>query len=276
MGTRIPPDSPLAHFAALLAGWAAQAKDGASVAEPWFGKAAAAEPDNVLYAYLHAQALAGGSISSFKPAISLETTENDQVFVQLHRAQLHLDPPNLRLLNDKVALHRLLAAVDPPPAKPFWPRGFILPGDRTQAEAAETQDNMDAATGTVANSKASAPRWVLKHRASMGGLGVIVHSSVADITQERPETASEKAEEESLLQTYVYPPVLVEGRKFSLRTFLVIYFDPKGGEPVGYVAHKGLALLAPKLWESDHLWPATVTCTSQTNRPLKCLPPRRI
>eukprot|EP00747_Dinoflagellata_sp_TGD_P113086 gnl/TRDRNA2_/TRDRNA2_171630_c0_seq5.p1 gnl/TRDRNA2_/TRDRNA2_171630_c0~~gnl/TRDRNA2_/TRDRNA2_171630_c0_seq5.p1 ORF type:complete len:406 (-),score=73.10 gnl/TRDRNA2_/TRDRNA2_171630_c0_seq5:361-1548(-) len=210
------PEGPFRHFAALLAGGATQAKAGASAAAGWFAIAAAAEPENILYAYLHAQAVNGGCPVLFEPPSGCpvaalcrpsEAQENltaftlalecDELFVQLHRAQNHLDAPSLRQVNDKVELHRLLAASN----AAFWPRGFVLPGERAVAEEAEASDDFRSCGGEFA------PRWVCKRRNAMGGLGVTVHVSVAAAASSSSTTSSadresEKAQhqEESLLQ----------------------------------------------------------------------------
>jgi len=242
---RLSPDSNLAHFAALLAGGAAQARDGAKAAAPWFERALALQPANLLYTYLFAQAAVGEHWSAFCSnhlALPDAAEEDcDELFVHLQRAQHHLDAPTLRTLNDKVELHRLLVGAS------FWPEGYILPHQRAHAEAAESA----AGGGTR-----GAARWVRKCRAGMGGLGVVAHATASDAVREAMVARRsvdgkecEEEEEESLLQTYVYPPVLLDGRKFSLRVFLVIYLGSPAGEPIGFMAQKGLALLAPRPWE---------------------------
>jgi len=67
----------------------------------------------------------------------------------------------------------------------------------------------------------------------------------------RPSGAEdgEQQAEESLLQAYVQPAVLLEGRRFSLRAFLVLYAGASADAGlVGYAAREALALLAPVPW----------------------------
>ena len=243
---RVPAGHPLSHFAHLLAGWAATARDGPGAAEAFFARALAAEPGNPLYAYLQSYA-ASGPLGAFpagcrglrEPA----AMDDDQLFVRLQRAQHHLDSPGLLVLNDKVSLHRLLSAH----GACFWPAGFVLPAERGPALEAEAA--VPASGAGYASSGHQAPCWVHKRRAGMGGLGVAVCTSAADV-------AAGDAEEESLLQEYVWPPVLLSAagpsgprHRFSLRVFLVLYLG--GGGLAGYMAREGLALMAPRPWPPE-------------------------
>lgn len=287
------PEGPFAHFAALLVGGAVQARDGPAAAAPHYEAAMRAEPECLLYRYLAAQAVGGQGLPPFcataaaqLPGADGEEQEEERLLRQLHRAQHHLDAPSLWRLNDKVELHRLITANrgtgEGAPPSSFWPPSFVLPGERAAAEEVELCLHSRAAKTTSAQAEDGAsgpiaPRWVRKQPGGMGGLGVTVHATVADALSAKSlggtggGAAAKSAlglgdaadREEWLLQRYIEPPVLVRGRRFSLRLFLVLYLGHPLTEPVAYLAREGLMLSAAKPYTADV---AADRCSHITNQ----------
>ena len=145
-----------------------------------------------------------------------------------------LDAPQWLRVDDKISLHRLMRN-----EAEFWPRGFLLPEEWDQYLAWDQPEERGEAS-------AASPQWVLKEAAGWGGFGNTFFDtapSLSEIMASRslPLTASTNDETETtvLCQEYVSPPMLLDGRKFSVRVYLILL-----GKEDMYLSSHGLVKLA--------------------------------
>lgn len=104
--------------------------------------------------------------------------------------------------DNKIRLHRLL---DGDGGADFWPEGYILP-------------EQGAAVAAVATAQAG--QWVLKEASGWGGHGNrFVTLGASEYEDEN--AAADLVSQEGLLQRYVEPQTLLNGRKFSLRLYVL-------------------------------------------------------
>lgn len=143
------------------------------------------------------------------------------------------DDPSLRLLDDKVQLHRILSK-HADRTKSFWPPGMVLSTATTAAEVHETL------YGRGADSL-----YFLKERSGYGSHGnrILSGSEVNVISQ---EVMGSMDDSERLLQAMVNPPMLVHGRKFSLRIYVIFFSTAEV-----YLSSSGLLKLAALEYASD-------------------------
>jgi hypothetical protein len=136
-----------------------------------------------------------------------------------------LDDPALILLDDKIHLHNLLS--DSSNADKFWPTGRVLPFSKLSSQTLPDD-------GT----------WICKKSAGYGSHGNIILSSSSIPNLEQTPF---RPNEDVLLQKMVEPPLLIDGRKFSLRVYAV-YFgaNDSGVVPTTdvYLSKEGLVKLA--------------------------------
>lgn len=180
------------------------------------------------------------------------------------------DDPGLIILDDKVLLHSVVTNNDSASsvdarrgrATPssslagrasslvdsFWPRGYILPKewDALVAECNVSVGGEEQTTGK---------KWMLKERSGYGSHG----NSIASESELMTMYDSEQLAESILCQQIVEPPLLIGGRKFSLRIY-VIYF-PSGNllsehgekslDAEIYVSKEGLVKYASALYVDE-------------------------
>ena len=112
------------------------------------------------------------------------------------------DDPLLVHLDDKVFLHTLLSSSDA--TRAFWPEGELV-----------SREDLSAAVTT----NTSSPLWIAKSRSGYGSHGNrllrLEHCSTFDV--QRQATSDDTL----LLQRVIHPPCLLNGRKFSLRVYVV-------------------------------------------------------
>ena len=104
--------------------------------------------------------------------------------------------------DNKIWLHRLLDGGD---GAGFWPEGYILPEQAAEVAAVAT---------------AQAGRWVLKEASGWGGHGNRF-VTLGRSEYEGENAAGDLMSQEGLLQRYVEPQTLLNGRKFSLRIYVL-------------------------------------------------------
>lgn len=115
------------------------------------------------------------------------------------------DAPQWRMVGSKVGLHALLAAnADSDGGVACWPESYALPREAAAARMAAAAD--------------PSARWILKDAASSGGAGLRLLGSVAVASG---GDLMPKGAHEALLQRYVGNPLLIAGRKFSVRLYVV-------------------------------------------------------
>lgn len=133
--------------------------------------------------------------------------------------QSPLDDPLLLNLDDKVKLHQLLARVD----SLFWPTGFIVP------------DELDAFR-QHARGSGNTKDWILKSRAGYGSHGnqILTGNEIKSYTESM---------EPCLCQQLVDPPLLLDGRKFSMRVYVYYFTDG-----CVYLSDLGLVKLASEVY----------------------------
>jgi len=150
------------------------------------------------------------------------------------------DDPDLINLDDKVRLHSIIHEYEA-----FCPFGYVLPlqKDAMAREWANKVDIDDLA-------------WVLKDRAGYGSHGNIIATTTEVLSMYDSSKSANEQEESKLCQRIVHPPMLLNGRKFSLRVY-VVYFP--GGDALTsrgkqtqsaevYVSTEGLVKFASELY----------------------------
>ena len=163
-----------------------------------------------------------GTIDSFRGDFRAYSSVNNSPF----------DDPGLIRLDDKILLHRMLVESDEG-RRGFWPRGYVLP------------DEMD---GFLERESGRADAgWILKERSGYGSNGNAL-TTTEDVASRPPYGPL-------LCQSLVEPPALLNGRKFSLRVY-VIYFPSgtRGRESVGaqvFLSNEGLVKLAMSDYRQD-------------------------
>ena len=152
----------------------------------------------------------------YRPTNSVSETAGNPTFLDLIKInQSPNDDPSLIQLDDKVNLHKLLQNDNSSKTASFWPRGIILPAEHKKLQNLNADDGL----------------WICKQRAGYGSHGnqiVTTKEVVTLITRE-----------ECLLQQMVDPPLLLEGRKFSLRIYVVSF-----GDTGLFISTRGLVKLA--------------------------------
>ncbi|KAL7576012.1 hypothetical protein ACA910_000799 [Epithemia clementina (nom. ined.)] len=161
----------------------------------------------------------GGSVLG-RWIISLESGEGPTCPQECSAVELALtnigpfDDPLLFSLDDKISLHRLLEGFS------FWPHGLVLPDDSWKLQ-------------TIPNDCF----WMKKRRSGYGSHGneIVRNSQVSSLS------------DVALLQKLIDPSFLLDGRKFSIRVY-VVYFLPLSNGAISdiFIPHDGLVKLAAK------------------------------
>lgn len=123
------------------------------------------------------------------------------------------DDPGLINLDDKIRLHSILSGSSPD-GFDFWPEGYILP-DEYYCFRSDNENDVDL-------------RWMLKERNGYGSHG----NEIASTDKVLSMHGYGECVDPILCQRIIDPTLLIDGRKFSLRIY-VVYF-PRGVLP-GYI-----------------------------------------
>jgi len=148
-------------------------------------------------------------------------------FSFLDLAAINLSPfddHRLLHLDDKVLLHKLLK---PPISEQFWPFGAVYGSCADSSQFTET--------GGL---------WIQKRRSGYGSHG----NRVITVDEAAILAATKNANPDSIIQQMVDPPLLLEGRKFSLRIYVVVFPNSISGTSKGvddvFISKHGLIKLA--------------------------------
>jgi hypothetical protein len=170
----------------------------------------------LLYRWIYASLRQPGRVRS-----TAELQEDP--FIELLKINLcPFDDGLLVRLDDKIHLHELLTTgKGSSNTRDFWPEGYILPQEKTQLHA-------------VANNYSPTDSfWISKQRAGYGSHG----NQLLTMQQALQKVGTD--DDDYLLQRMIEPALLLDGRKFSLRVY-VIYFSP---DEV-YLSSEGLVKMA--------------------------------
>mmetsp|Transcript_83162 Transcript_83162/g.269226 ORF Transcript_83162/g.269226 Transcript_83162/m.269226 type:complete len:620 (+) Transcript_83162:14-1873(+) len=145
-----------------------------------------------------------------------------------------LDAPQWALLEDKVELHRLLSSVDDQ-SRLHWPQTFVLPFESERAA-----DCISALSGT------SHSAWWSKAANGHGGhenkFLASPEEAMSFVRQGRQPDCEVLESREFLLQRDVSNCMLVDGRRFTLRLYLVVVEGPSRSR--AFLAREGLVFRA--------------------------------
>lgn len=153
------------------------------------------------------------------------------------------DDPLLICLDDKVLLHEFLAQSPAIKTLHFWPEGMIV----SKSALLSSSPNETSSSRAL---------WMIKHRAGYGSHG----SSLLRVSEERvlafqqkQSTSKQKQrsdgndDERVLMQRMVDPPLLINGCKFSIRVYVVLFaqhFVDAAIAPAVYISTEGLVKIA--------------------------------
>jgi tetratricopeptide (TPR) repeat protein len=190
--------------------------------------------------------------------INHPTRINDPLVALLKLNLCAFDDPSLVLLDDKVHLHRILSKYGER-TKAFWPSGTILSkASMTTVDIKEMFNQGDDSDSL----------YFLKERSGYGSHGnrILSRAQVDEMIMEwqqqehqQPVMGSTKDDREKLLQTMVQSPLLILGRKFSLRIYVIFFSTCEV-----YISSSGLVKLASLEFEQDD---STSTSTRLTLDP---------
>eukprot|EP00978_Attheya_sp_CCMP212_P013317 scaffold33443_cov54-Attheya_sp.AAC.1 len=196
------------------------------------------------------------------------------------------DDPGLLYLDDKVLLHRLLTTTkkesssspfvvvenhddDAVSVDSFWPTSYILPEDvvHFQQHATAVEDSTLSKRQQQQQQQESVSKpWILKERAGYGSHGnsLATTEDVIRYCDDKNSSLLWNKEEELLCQTVIDPPLLIDGRKCSLRVYVIYFLDEKNdtstmttnsqSSPAGcsiYLCNEGLVKLAALPYNSS-------------------------
>ncbi|KAL9191316.1 hypothetical protein ACHAXT_001022, partial [Thalassiosira profunda] len=134
-------------------------------------------------------------------------TEGDDAYLSFAKCNNSpFDDPNLVNLDDKILLHSFVVE-HCSDCNAFWPRGYILPNEMNVFLAACEKDAKNENL------------WMLKERSGYGSHGNSVASSKEVISMH----SANRFDDCILCQRIVDPPMLIDGRKFSLRVYAVYF-----------------------------------------------------
>lgn len=137
------------------------------------------------------------------------------------------DDPMLIHLDDKVLLHELLSSKKSGVLS--WPKGYVFPDDENSFKRNESHSS-------------KATYWMLKQRAGYGSHGNQILSTEAAITT--ASSAALKYDEKMLCQKLIEPILCKDGRKFSLRVYVIYFPSDKKANSSVYLSSTGLMKLA--------------------------------
>lgn len=154
------------------------------------------------------------------------TLDAKDLFMELIRINTSpLDDPGLLRLDDKIELHKLLTtttkSIEQFSSSEYWPKSLVLPTDSAEFDEKKCNDSQ---------------LWISKSSAGYGSHGNQILSS-ANVRKRLDDDSIET--ESYLLQRMVDPLMLLEGYKFSLRIYVVLFSSEEA-----YISSKGLVKLA--------------------------------
>ncbi len=191
----------------------------------------AAESENAspVYAWFFAVASVS-NCNIFKGGVS--SLDNETLLLIASINQSPFDDPGLINLDDKIMLHDLLS--DSGNGSEQWPPGFVLPRD----EAAM----MEFSKNTLET------RWIMKERAGYGSHGnkIVEFHGIKSYLERRQN------DKPILCQRLIEPSMLYNGRKFSIRVY-VVYIERSLQTDCSnvFLLKQGLAKLAESVYESS-------------------------
>ena len=153
-----------------------------------------------------------------------------------------LDDPLLIHMDDKVLLHRLLTQTPEVlnMTHHFWPEGFVWSGlDEDDAFIQQLRDKDNVLV-----------KFIIKNRAGYGSHGNTIVNNLHEVTELMPaalKTATiNRFDSEKLIQRVVEPALLLQGHKFSLRVYVILF-----GPDEAYISDQGLVKLAAETVSDD-------------------------
>lgn len=189
--------------------------------------------EHPLYVWLHestrlhsTQLEPSTQVSGQSKDVKSTKSSNDAFLALMKINQSPWDDPFLLQLDDKVLLHRLLSMGKYDTSK-FWPKGYVVPTDKEHLINIKGEHNIPVT---------SDQKWIAKARAGYGSHGNQIMT--LQEAMKKADTATVQ-NDEFLLQELIDPTLLIDGRKFSLRLY-VIYFTPEDF----YLSNQGLVKLA--------------------------------
>ena len=142
---------------------------------------------------------------------------NGKIFMNFAAVNtLPFDDSDLIYLDNKVFLHSFLKG---PAARTFWPTSYVMP---------RCFDTFQRETTLLPKDGEGLPeetQWILKDPAGYGSHGcrVVTTNDVVSMYQNNGSPEQQPHDDVVLCQKMVEPPMLFDGRKFSLRIY-VVYF----------------------------------------------------
>ena len=158
-------------------------------------------------------------------------------FTYLDLAMMNISPfddHNFIHLDDKVLLHKLLSARNEL-THSFWPFGVV----ELSKNVPPNKNKIFETTGL----------WIQKRRSGYGSHGNRV------ITSEEAKKLAATLDGTTLLQQMVEPPLLVDGRKFSLRIYVICIGENAASvkrRPGVFIAKEGLLKVASEQLQSSN------------------------
>ena len=162
-------------------------------------------------------------------------------------------------LDDKILLHNMIVDYSPDEGDEFWPQGYILP---KQWDLFRDNYKHHISTKTYMNKK----MWILKERSGYGSHG----NSIVSMDEVLSMYNTGKLDQDILCQKIIEPPMLINGRKFSLRIY-VVYF-PGGKISINaeervdaevYISTKGLVKYAAEQYNDATMGSASSSLDDQ-------------
>jgi hypothetical protein len=179
--------------------------------------------------------------NQYSSEVSFDMFEIDATFkknIFLRVASINnspFDDPKLINLDDKVFLHKLLTQNNASNF-PFWPIGFVLPSESNRFIDFITKNSREEISD-------KGNYWVKKSRAGYGSHGNSLVTS-SDIQNMISSDDISMTGDEALYQKLVMPPFLIDGRKFSMRVFVLSINDAANGGLTSYLSDIGLVKFA--------------------------------
>ena len=217
---------------ALILGYVLQMQGYTAEPQSYFLRCCSDAGGNSLFQYLNARSCVENDAEMCKR--SVETLARILAkYPKRYRDDLlqlnwRFDAPQWRFVGTKVGLHSLLDA-DPESAS-YWPESYALPRESRAALIAAR-----AQPGSM---------WIVKDSASSGGYGMRILTSES---VNEAALAPSNGSKEALVQRYIERPLLLAGRKFSVRMYVVVL----GWPARAWICNEGQLLFCARDYGSD-------------------------